>query len=290
MLRTPGASTGLAADAPADAASSSSSSKVFTPKHIMASALLLFAALVWCVFVWCGLLAGELEGALLAFFCVLPLVLMMLPMDVCRPRCTLRRSSLPLQTRDGSTHGLTTTSSSGSSLLDAAPSCDGLAGCFLCSNTMRRVFWPSSRAAPPFLEVLMADALCSLSKVFADAGLVVAVLLKRLLIYYPALLSPLSPASSSGVGSLSSGGFNSSSGLDLPSTLSLVLPPLLASLPYLLRMQQLSVNLRRGDARDRPLHWINMAKQVPMAITNDIAMQHARKTMFSFWRNKNEGF
>ena len=262
MLRTPGAVAGLAADASAEdrfgSASPASNNKVFTPKHIMASALLLFAALMWCVFVWCGLLSGELEGALLAFFCVLPLVLVMLPMDVCRPRCTLRRPGLPTQARDGNANG-------SDSLLEA-PSCDGLAGCFLCSNTMRRVFWPSSRAVPPFLEVLMADALCSLSKVFADAGLVVAVLLKRLLVSYPALLSPLSFATSSSSGSdvdsLSSGGnsSNGSSGLDLPSTLSLVLPPLLASLPYLLRMQQLSVNLRRGDARDRPLHWINMAK------------------------------
>lgn len=249
----------LAADSSADERYSSASTNhhnnhALTPKHILASALLLFGTLCWCVFVWCGLLAGDLEGALLAFFCVLPLALAALPMGVCRPRCAPRRLGSPMPLlREGSSSssGSSVGSSGGSSGGDS--SCCGLAGCFVCSATMRRVLWPSARAAPPFVEVLVADALCSLSKVFADAGLVAAVLLGRLLVYcsntmpFAGLATSLDP-------------LNPSSGLDVHTTLSLLLPPLLASLPFLLRMQQLSVTLRRCDARDRPLHWVNMAK------------------------------
>jgi hypothetical protein len=216
----------------------------------LASALLLFGTLCWCVFVWCGVLAGGLEGALLAFFGVLPLALAALPMGVCRPRCAARRPGLPPLPREGSSSS-SSGGSGGGGGGDGDASCCGLAGCFVCSQTMRRVLWPSSRAAPPFVEVLVADALCSLSKVFADAGLVAAVLLGRLLAAYPNVLP--------GSATLELPGARSSS-LDLHTSLSLLLPPLLASLPYVLRMQQLSVNLRRCDARDRPLHWVNMAK------------------------------
>jgi hypothetical protein len=192
-----------------------------SPRHIILSALTLLATLFWCFVVWCGLLGGSVEGAVFAFYGVLPLALLVLPAGGCYS------SGVPGRACSPSPHNHSK-------------------GCFLCSSTIFRVMWPTSyerEGAPPFVEVFVADALTSLSKAISDCGLVASVVIARSVLP----LLRLRAASDNGVGP--------------EIMLSLVLPPLLGSLPYLLRIAQVLLALRATtSAAERRNHFLNLAK------------------------------
>ena len=110
-------------------------------------------------------------------------------------------------------------------------------------------------------QVFVADVLTSLSKAFADGGLVIATLLQRLsaqvYLANPQLFNSLAAALAGTT--VERWGWLE---LEWGNLLALLLPPMLASMPYLLRMRQLVVARAVGSCgpNSRRNHGWNMIK------------------------------
>mmetsp|Transcript_3053 Transcript_3053/g.8776 ORF Transcript_3053/g.8776 Transcript_3053/m.8776 type:complete len:434 (-) Transcript_3053:118-1419(-) len=112
-------------------------------------------------------------------------------------------------------------------------------------RTLRRVLWPSAEENVPFVEVFVADAMTSLSKVFADTGLVLAVLVSRAVAFDVNNTQFLSKPTAQLVSTVVSG----------------CLPPFLACMPYIIRVRQLVVlRLWSEDGDERWQHAMNVIK------------------------------
>ena len=135
-------------------------------------------------------------------------------------------------------------SGGGAGRASGAPSHYNPKDCFLCSSTFFRVLWPTGArrgSTPPFVEIFVADALTSLSKAISDCGLVAAVVLSQSALFGEAA--------------------QQGSGLETRFLLPLVLPPLLGSIPYVIRIRQVLLALRAATAAaERRNHMINLAK------------------------------
>lgn len=192
--------------------------RALSARQIILSSIALIGTFIWCLVVWCGVLRGGIEGAVFAFYLVVPLTIIILPAGGCSVKKT----------------------------------------CFLCGPTLLRVFRPSLQtdAAVPFMEVFLADALTSLSKVFHDCGTVLAVLLSRLAYGHDRTNIHQSPMAKRLFHSIQ---FSLSTCLRIfPSVW--LLPPLLASLPYILRLRQLLHSYRYGKESQRRFHLLNAIK------------------------------
>lgn len=189
-----------------DADSEARKFRALSARQIILSSMVLIGTLIWCLVVWCGVLHGGIEGAVFAFYLVVPLTIIILPAGGCSVKKT----------------------------------------CFLCGPTLFRVLFPSLQndEAVPFMEVFLADALTSLSKVFHDCGTVLAVLLSRVVYHRTHTQSAQRLVSS--IGEM----------WDLP----WLLPPMLASLPYILRLRQLLHSYRYDKESQRRVHILNAIK------------------------------